>query len=91
MALSKERLGEIALFALQLQLEEKGLRLDPREIKRDLHNEAKKLGVPIQEFAEMVRAVYKTAYERTMAAIDEVSPPDKVEDKEKFVDRLRGQ
>ena len=62
MALSKERIGEIALLSLQEKLEKDGLRLNPKEIKRDLHNYARSLGISIHEATEFMSAMLKTAY-----------------------------
>lgn len=87
MALSTERLGQIALRALQHKMEEEGVRLMPKELKRSIHNEAKKLGVSAQELAEFVKLVYKSAFDKTMAELDSISSPAKVEEKEKVVGR----
>lgn len=70
MALSPERIGQIALLALQSKLEEGGLNLNPKEIKRSIANEAKKLGVPAHEMAEFVKIVLKAAFEKTMTELD---------------------
>lgn len=71
MALSKERIGEIAMVVLQHKLEQdNGVRLNPKEIKREIINSSKKFGITVQEGAEFVEIIIKTAYEKTMAEIE---------------------
>lgn len=73
MALSKERVGEIALILLQHKMEKNGdITLNPSEIKREILNESKKFGVEPHEAAEFLQIVVKTAYEKTMATLEEV-------------------
>ncbi len=72
MALSKERIGEIAVLVLQNKMEQDGVRLNPKEIKREIINSSKKFGITVQEGAEFVGIVIKTAYDRTMAEIDAI-------------------
>jgi hypothetical protein len=72
MSLSPERAGQIALVVLQQKMEEDGVRLNPRNIKRDLVSESKRLGIPLRELAEFVSGVMKTAYEKTIAEIDKI-------------------
>ena len=52
MALTKERMGQIAMIALQQKMEQDGIRLNPKELKRQINNEAKTLGIPASELAE---------------------------------------
>lgn len=73
MALSKERLGEIALLALQAKVEKDGgVRLNPKEIKREVANSAKQLNVPFRELAELFEVVIKASYVKTMAQLDKL-------------------
>lgn len=73
MALTSQRIGEIALVVLQDKLEKDGsLRLNPIEIKRDATNGAKRLGVPPSEAAEFMQMILKVAYDKTIAALDEL-------------------
>lgn len=82
MALSKERLGEIAMIVLQEKMERDGnIRLNPSEIKREITNSCKKLGITPQEGAEFVGIILKKAYDKCMAEIQKViSRTDKVEE-----------
>jgi len=84
MALSKERIGEIAMLVLQNRLEQDdGIRLNPKEIKREIINSSKKFGVTSQEGAEFVGIILKTAYEKTMAEVEamiKTPKTDKVEE-----------
>lgn len=90
MVLTKERAGQIAMQALQMKMEADGIRLNPKELKRHIHNEAKEIGVTTQELAELAKLIYRGAFEKTMAVLEEISPSAKVEDKEQAIDRLRG-
>ena len=73
MLISKERLGEIALMGFYAQVCRDGLKLAPKEIKREIHNEAKKMGISSAELAEVAKLFYKKAYEETMAQLEEIS------------------
>jgi hypothetical protein len=81
MALSKERIGEIAMVVLQSKLERDGnIRLNPSEIKREISNESKKIGITLQEAAEFVQIILKTAYGKCMAELEKVAEAGKVEE-----------
>jgi hypothetical protein len=70
MALSKERMGELAMIVLAHKLEnDGGVRLNPKEIKRELSNEAKKYGITPQEAAEFAMVFITKAYEKTMSEL----------------------
>lgn len=74
MALSKERIGEIAMVVLQDKLERDGdIRLNPSEIKREISNSSKKLGISPQEGAEFVGIILTKAYDKCMAEIKKVA------------------
>lgn len=68
MALTQERIGQIAMAALKQKMGEEGggLRLNPKTVKRQVSNEAKSLGVSPGEAAEFVMILIKEAYEDTM-------------------------
>ena len=72
MALSKEKIGQIAVQALQRQMESNGISLNPKEVKRQIANEAKGLGIPPCEMAEFAKMVYKTAYDKVIAELDSI-------------------
>lgn len=81
MALSKERIGEIAMIVLQGKLERDGnIHLNPSEIKREIINSSKKFGITPQEGAEFVGIILKTAYDKCMAEVQKVAKTDKVEE-----------
>lgn len=79
MALSKERIGEIAMKLLQDQLEKKGLPMNPKEIRREIHNEAKNFGMTPAEFAEFAKLVYGETYTKLVAELDKIIAAGKVE------------
>jgi predicted transcriptional regulator len=60
MALSIIRQGELALMYLKLQISEKPISA-PNEIKRDLGNIAKKLGIELSEMLEFAKPLYEEA------------------------------
>ena len=78
MVLSQDRIGQIALQALQQKMEGEGIRLNPKELKRQIHNEAKSLGIPAPELAEFAKLIYKSAFDKTMAELESISPSAKV-------------
>ena len=74
MALTSERVGQIAMIAFQSRKEEEGVRLNPKQIRRDISNEARKLGIPVHEAAQFVQLMFREAYDKTMAELDELIP-----------------
>lgn len=72
MALTEERAGQIAMIALQMKMEEGGIRLIPKEIKRDMINEAKKLGISAPELAQFVKIAITKAFNKTIAELDSI-------------------
>lgn len=76
MPLSSERVGDIALLALQHKMETEGMiTLNPKEIKRQIHNLAKILGIPPHELAEFAKLIYKVAFDKTMAELNSMRLP----------------
>lgn len=83
MALTKERTGEIAMLVLQLKLEQdNSIRLNPKEVRREIINSSKRFGITPQEGAEFVGIILETAYAKTMAEVKAIktSKTDKVEE-----------
>ena len=81
MALSQERANELAMQVLQDKIERQGeLKLIPSEIKRTVHNSAKKMNVPPQEVAGLMKIVLEKAYNKTIAELDAVINSGKVEE-----------
>jgi hypothetical protein len=75
MALSSDRIGEIAMLALQHKMETEGMiTLNPKEIRRQIHNMAKTLGIPVPELAQFVKIVYTDAFTSTMSELDSMIP-----------------
>ncbi len=72
MALSEERLGEIAVITLMEKYRENGILLTPRRVKRDMHNLAKKLNITVVEAAECAKIVYKTLYDESVLEIESI-------------------
>jgi hypothetical protein len=80
MALNKEKIGEIATKMLQDVLEESGrVVLNHKEIRRNVTNKSKKLGIKPSEGAEFAKMVIKMAFDKTMLELDAmILAPDKV-------------
>lgn len=72
MALTQERIGQIAMLALQKKMSQDGIRLNSKEIKREITNEAKSLGIPAPELAEFAKILIKGAFDKTMAELDTI-------------------
>ena len=80
MALSKERLGEIAMLVLQNKLEKNGdLKLIPSQVKRELKNSAKTLGFSVIEVAEFSKIILTSSFKKTIIELDKIIK-GKVED-----------
>lgn len=91
MALTEQRIGLMALQLLQHKMEEDGVfRLNPKEVKREIANAAKKFGLPPSDMAEFYRMMVSAAYDKVMAELEVISPRAKVGENEKFVDSIRG-
>lgn len=73
MALSQERIGQIAMLALVAKFGEEGLMLRPKEVKRQISNTAKKLGITPAEFAEFCKIVYEELYTKTMEEFEKIT------------------
>ncbi len=81
MALSTERANEIAMQVLQEKLESDGeIKLTPSEIKRSVHNTAKKMNLSQKEVAGFIKIVLEKAYLKTVAELDAIITPSKVEE-----------
>jgi len=65
--LTKERKGEIALLHLKNRLKSEGIRLKP-DMKRQILNEAKEIGIPAEEAVEFVEGLVREM-------VEEVFPP----------------
>ena len=60
------RKGQIAFLFLKHQMSEKGVRLTPN-FKREIGNEAKAVGISIEEATEFVESVVRELVEETFA------------------------
>jgi hypothetical protein len=73
MALSQQRIGEIAMIVLEHKLRnDGGVRLNPKEIKRQLSNNCKQFGITLEEGAEFAGIFIKKAYDQTMAELESI-------------------
>ena len=55
MALSKERLGEIAVLVLENKMKKEGMEVVPKELRSKVFNGAKELGISPVELAEFTK------------------------------------
>ena len=69
MALSEERIGEIALLYLLYKFEQEGFTIKPKEIGRDVGNLAKKLGVSESELTEFTIFVMQSMTEKALNSL----------------------
>lgn len=74
MSLEKARIGEIAMLLLLKKSEEEGISLKPKEIRREIMNGARKLGISNYESAQFAKIVIKSVYDKTMDALDGITP-----------------
>jgi hypothetical protein len=71
MTLDKSQLGKIAEDVLQATLEEDGkLVLNPKTVRRDVLNAAKKFGLKPEEAAAFVKVLYSKAFTSVTAELD---------------------
>ena len=66
------RKGQIALLLVKHQLREKGVRLTPN-FRREVGNEAKAIGISIEEATEFVELIVRELVEETFAKTDKRS------------------
>jgi hypothetical protein len=66
MAITKARMGEIALMIFKQRLREDGIRLKPN-FRREVGNEAQKTGIPAAELAEFAEIVIRELVEEAFA------------------------
>jgi hypothetical protein len=67
MALTQERKGQIALALVKSRFQDEGIRLKP-DLKRDIGNQAKKIGVSTDELLQFVE-------ELTREMVEQIFPP----------------
>ncbi len=73
MALTKERIGEIAMILLQHKLEKDGgLRLDPKGLKREIKNSSKEIGIEPHEMAQFVKILLEASCNKVVAGLDAI-------------------
>lgn len=63
MAMSKERMGEIAVLFLKNEMRKNGIRLT--DVKRRINQEASQIGIPVKEAQEFVEIVVRELVEET--------------------------
>ncbi len=64
--MDEKRKGELAILFLKHQLRQKGVRLTPN-LKREIGNEAKAIGVEVEEAAEFVEIIIRELVEESFA------------------------
>lgn len=70
---SPERINKVAFLVLQYKLEEEGkITLRPKEIRRDVHNWAKKLNLPAREMAQLLKIILMEAYNKTLSELEKI-------------------
>ncbi len=72
--LSAARANEIAMIVLQDKLENDGelSRVVPSEIKRQVHNASKKMGIPPKEIAEFMKLMLQKMHTKNIAELDKI-------------------
>jgi hypothetical protein len=81
MALSNERLGEIALLALQVIVEQEDIKFNLKGVKQEIMNTSEKLGISHAEAAEFIEFLYVGAYQKIQDVINSIkASPDNVEE-----------
>lgn len=69
MAVSDERMKEIALAYVRNQLKKDGVQLDPERLKREMGNQATALGVPKEEILEVYERLVRELVDEVFAAL----------------------
>lgn len=64
--MDEKRKGEIAVMLLKHQMSQKGIRLTPN-FKREVGNEAKAIGLHVEEVAELAEIFIRELVEETFA------------------------
>jgi len=64
--MDEKRKGELAILILKHKLRQKGLRLTPN-LKREIGNEAKSIGVDVGEAVEFVEIIIRELVEESFA------------------------
>jgi hypothetical protein len=72
MELTRERINELGMIILLDKMERDGLHLNPKEIKRDLANNAKKHKIPVEELAQFLKYVTEVMFNRVNRELDEL-------------------
>jgi|TARA_Y100000310_G_C20419739_1_gene686098 hypothetical protein len=64
--MDEKRKGELAVMFLKNQLRQKGVRLTPN-LKREIGNEAKAIGIDVEEATEFVEIIVRELVEESFA------------------------
>lgn len=75
--MNKERMGEIAVLILKDQMRAKGLHFGPMEAeaKRQLPNDAQRIGITVDELKQFSRTVYQELHGEWLKRADEILGP----------------
>ncbi len=72
MALNKKRIGEISYLFLKEIMRKRGLNtLNPNELKREIGNEAKKMGIETEEALEFNELITRELVEEMFSGVKE--------------------
>ncbi len=72
MALSEARLGEIAVLVLAHKMRKNGMEVQPREIRSEIFNGARSLGISPIEMAEFQKLGLKVLFDEANKEIDQL-------------------
>ena len=73
MALSEERLGQIAVMVLKHKLLKDGAHVTPKGAKQEAIDGAKGLGIPVAEVAEFLKIGLEYVFAETAKTLDELA------------------
>jgi len=73
MALSEERLGQIAVMVLKHKLLKDGIHVNPKGVKQEAIDMAKTLGIPVVEATEFLKIGLEYLFAETAKPLDELA------------------
>lgn len=72
MELFDEKFNEVCAKFTVVHFMRKGFTLNPKEIKREIHNRAKEWNLPIEQVAKAHKILASFLFEKSMKEIDEI-------------------
>ncbi|MEI6190732.1 MAG: hypothetical protein WCP24_00005 [bacterium] len=73
MALSEERLGQIAVMVLKHKLLKDGIHVSPKGVKQEAIDAAKAFGIPVAEVTEFLKIGLEYVFAETAKTLDELA------------------